>query len=137
MFILAIDARYFGVLIYFFGKGRAELGETGVMDGTFLKMTIFGCYTLFPLAILRTYFMHKWLTQSETVPGVITFIPAISDRGTFKYEYSYKGQGYKTFNCVQRTKDTFEILPGQTVELAVYKHNPKKAFIKKLYFIET
>jgi hypothetical protein len=135
LFILAVDAGYIGVLAFLLGKGAINPEGTRALDETFMKMTTDGCFTLFPLAILRIYLMHQWLTHSDTVPGFITFIPAISDRGTFKYEYSYNGQDYKSFNCVQRTKDSFDIFPGQTLELTVYKRNPKKAFIKKLYFV--
>jgi hypothetical protein len=128
--VLALDDKYIGVLSGFFSRGRSGSGESHEF---FFIFSATLSSTLIPYAVYRIYLFRKWFKNSTVVRGIVTFVPAVSDRGTFRYYFMFNGRKYSSWNLVHRTKNTRAILPGQEVDIVVYNKNPKKAFIRDLY----
>jgi len=127
---LALDDKYLGLLSGLFSRERIDSGESHEF---FFIFSIGLAAILIPFSMHRIYCFHKWFGNSALINGIVTAVPYTKDRGTFKYRYTYNGQEYSSSNFVHRTKSTGSIQPGQEIDIVVYKNNPNRAFIRKLY----
>ena len=112
--ILGIDDKYFGVLSAIFSRGNSKPGEAHEF---FFFFSISLAMILIPYAIFRIACFQKWFQEAIIVRGLVTFVPAVKDRGTFKYIYKLNGKEYRSWNLVHRTKTVREIMPGDEVDL--------------------
>jgi hypothetical protein len=91
--------------------------------------------TVMGLAVLfwRVQAIRSVFNDGDEVPGVISSIGFLRDRGRVEYVYTYQGRKLLVGNAVQANRHTRALAQGQAVTVLVDRLNPKQAFVRELY----
>jgi len=126
---LLVGAMLFG------GLPRRSGGFVAFSDIRLILLVLATAVTIVtvPFLVRRVASFQQLFEAGREVPGAITTIWFVKDRGRVEYEFELEGKRYAAWNAVMKNKATAALHEGQAVMVLVDANNPKRSAIRHLY----
>lgn len=86
-----------------------------------------------PILVYRIRSISRLFERAIEVPGRVSKVWFVKDRGRVEYTYSFRGQEFSSGKAVMKNRRTSDLQSGAGVVVIVDPDDPKKSLIRDLY----
>jgi hypothetical protein len=115
------------------GIWRSEPGEAQLKTQFTFWFAAVSTLVCVPLLWWRIGSLRSLLREGILVPGRVTSMWFVKDRGRIDYEYTFDGQTFHGGMAVTKSKRAGEIEKGQEINVLLHPANPSRSTVPDIF----